>query len=109
MQQNYFRNPHVTTESENVLMQEHFVGLCVTCNNVSDCSYRSLRKTDAIYCDMFDANHGTVGKANPYSIRTTDYSEEPLESRGLCVNCAHRDTCQISNRQGGVWHCEEYE
>lgn len=109
MQQNYFKNPQVTMESETVLMQERFVGLCVTCNNVADCSYRSLRKTDAIYCDMFDNTFGSNGKSNSYSIRTIDYTEEIIESRGLCVNCVHRDTCQISNQHGGVWHCEEYE
>lgn len=109
MQQNCLRNHQVTTESDTVHIQEDFIGLCATCNNGAFCSYRSLRGTDAIYCDMFEANHGTTGNTDTYRIKITDYSDEPTESKGLCVNCVHRDQCQISTRPGGVWHCEEYE
>jgi hypothetical protein len=28
--------------------------------------------------------------------------------KGLCVNCAYRDTCLLPRAEGGVWHCEEY-
>lgn len=30
------------------------------------------------------------------------------EHRGLCVNCANRETCLYPKPEGGVWHCEEY-
>jgi len=29
-------------------------------------------------------------------------------SKGLCVNCAYRDTCLLPRSEGGVWHCEKY-
>lgn len=29
--------------------------------------------------------------------------------KGLCVNCAYRETCLYPKPEGGVWHCEEYE
>jgi hypothetical protein len=28
--------------------------------------------------------------------------------KGLCVNCANRETCLYPKPEGGVWHCEEY-
>jgi len=30
------------------------------------------------------------------------------EYKGLCVNCAKRETCTISKPEGGIWRCEEY-
>jgi hypothetical protein len=30
------------------------------------------------------------------------------EYKGLCVNCAYRDTCLLPRSEGGVWHCEKY-
>jgi hypothetical protein len=30
------------------------------------------------------------------------------EHKGLCMNCANRDTCLYPKPEGGVWHCEEY-
>jgi len=29
-------------------------------------------------------------------------------SKGLCANCAYRDTCLLPRSEGGVWHCEKY-
>lgn len=28
---------------------------------------------------------------------------------GLCATCAKRTACEVPAREGGVWHCEEYE
>lgn len=28
--------------------------------------------------------------------------------KGLCINCANRETCLLPRAEGGVWHCEEY-
>lgn len=30
------------------------------------------------------------------------------DCKGLCVNCANRQTCLFPKPEGGVWHCEEY-
>jgi hypothetical protein len=30
------------------------------------------------------------------------------EHKGLCMNCANRETCLYPKPEGGVWHCEEY-
>jgi len=34
--------------------------------------------------------------------------EVEKELRGLCVNCANRETCLFPKSEGGVWHCEEF-
>jgi NADH-quinone oxidoreductase subunit E len=28
--------------------------------------------------------------------------------KGLCLNCANRETCTFPKPEGGVWHCDEY-
>jgi hypothetical protein len=88
-----------------------FIGLCVTCNNADTCVYRKLRGCDAIYCEMFD------GYAPPKRGSLTDRATRPIAAestevngrKGLCINCAHADTCMLPKPAGGVWHCEEYE
>ena len=89
-----------------------FVGLCVTCNNAKDCVHRTRRGSDAIYCEMFDgygfSNGDTAERIVPV-VRTLPDHTVPDENKGLCVNCAHRDTCKLPRPKGGVWHCEEYE
>ena len=94
----------------------HSPGLCLTCNNSPTCVYRAMRGYDAIYCETFDAGvppgGGRPGDkyAAPVGAPSTI---APVESRvtvtrGLCVNCEHRDSCALPRPEGGVWHCEEY-
>ena len=88
-----------------------FVGLCVTCNNSSTCVYRKRRGTDAIYCELYDGfalpENGGGGSAKATPEKQVDIGM--AQAKGLCVNCAHRDTCQLAKSECGVWHCEEYE
>jgi hypothetical protein len=35
-------------------------------------------------------------------------SSDGGDYKGLCVNCANRETCLLPKAEGGVWHCEEY-
>lgn len=85
------------------------VGLCLTCNNAGTCAYRKTRGTDAIFCEMFDdyiaRNGGGKKEAAPVMVMAVP----SVESKGLCVNCAHRDDCKLSRPETGVWHCEEFE
>ena len=86
-----------------------FVGLCVTCDHAAYCTYRSLRGTDAICCDLFDDRTDSRQQITAFPNMTESFKEQTSEAKGLCVNCLHNDTCQLSNREGGIWHCEEYE
>ena len=109
MQQNYFRKPHMTAERDTVHLPKHFVGLCATCDNASDCSYRAIRGTDAICCDMFENSTDSSAKRTVFPNLTESCEDKTGEAKGLCVNCLHKDICQLSKRKGGIWHCEEYE
>jgi hypothetical protein len=92
-----------------------FIGLCITCNNAEHCVYRKRRGTDAIYCEMFDdytppPAHGNGRAAAPAIVSTPESHSivEPEGLKGLCINCANRNTCRLPRPKGGVWHCEEY-
>lgn len=37
-----------------------------------------------------------------------DLENDGEDCKGLCVNCAYRDTCLLPRAEGGVWHCEKY-
>ncbi len=101
-----------SVEDHGMTAPEAFVGLCLTCNNSGTCVYRKRRGTDAIYCELYD---GYAIPQNGHGLKMTsaiiDGSQETGISgtKGLCVNCAHRDSCQLAKPESGVWHCEEYE
>ena len=86
-----------------------FVGLCATCNNAKDCVYRSLRGTDAVYCETFDGFAPSpvrdTAPLAPAKARTAKYED----FKGLCMNCQSRNECALAKSDTGVWHCEEYK
>ncbi len=91
---------------------EALAGLCVTCNNSDTCVYRKRRGSDAICCELYD---GYAIPQNGHGPKGTDTVTRGVsdvvkaDAKGLCVNCAHGDSCQLARPEGGVWHCEEYE
>lgn len=51
------------------------------------------------------------GKKNhsPSDRENSQRQEIDTESlKGLCLNCANRETCKFQRSEGGVWHCQEY-
>ncbi len=96
------------------LATRQIIGLCATCVNAADCVYRRRRGFDALYCELFDAlapKTQSPGQAATVvmAARGETPAAEDHELKGLCVNCVHRDTCQLPKPRGGVWHCEMYE
>jgi hypothetical protein len=90
-----------------------FKGLCANCNNAEHCSYARNAKKPVMYCEMYDGYAEEPVRAELSEVLRPDPADlrpevEMPQSKGLCVNCAHRDTCAWSKREGGVWHCEEY-
>ena len=91
-------------------------GLCMTCNNAPSCFHRA-RRGPAQFCETFDDYVPAVVRSGDRV--TTPAAEPPMEVgateedgftyAGLCMNCQHRRTCEHSRREGGVWHCEDYE
>jgi len=83
-----------------------FRGICRTCNHAATCAH-IIRTPDLVVwdCENFD---GTAPVADRR--RRSARVEEPQgEVKGLCINCAYRDTCLFPRPEGGVWHCAEYE
>lgn len=37
-----------------------------------------------------------------------DQNGDAQTLKGLCANCEKRFFCLLPEREGGVWHCEEY-
>ena len=91
-------------------------GLCTTCNNASDCVYRSQRGFDATYCETYVCYSMTVvgsdetddTESNITSAKSTSRKKTQHLDRGLCSNCENCDKCHLPKPDGGVWHCEEY-
>lgn len=101
-----------SAEGHGMTAPKAFIGLCITCNNSDTCVYRKQRGTDAIYCELFDGYAAPQhGRGIEVTGAVTDGSLDvgTTDAKGLCMNCVHRDSCQLARPEGGVWHCEEYE
>jgi len=87
------------------------LGLCMTCNNASDCMFKQLPNQPVLYCEEFEIDSAPSVETDeqitpaPFSF---DAEKESLKSMGLCCNCENRETCGFPKPEGGVWHCEEY-
>jgi hypothetical protein len=92
-------------------------GLCMTCNLASTCIYRNDSRLPVVFCEEFDceemsptgAEHAEVMATGPEPACANGTHPARSEYKGLCVTCAHRDTCTFAMRDVGVWHCEEFE
>ena len=86
-------------------------GLCANCNNLETClNFRA--RGSVLFCN----EHDTLVPVASSSAQSVAPSHLPAHPRsvasnrfkGLCVDCESRMTCQFSNSEAGVWHCEEY-
>ena len=98
-----------------VRVEESAAGLCLTCNNAANCTYRARRGFDALFCEMFDDYVPTPNgkKANRNEQPTQAASRKAakpaqLYAKGLCSTCENRDCCAFPRPEGGIWHCEEF-
>lgn len=89
------------------------LGICCTCNAVEICTSRATWVGPVHHCEEFDdSERGSkqpVLRAVPQPVTEVVESETAALRSGLCVNCAHRESCAFPIVEGGVWHCEEYE
>lgn len=89
-------------------------GLCATCASARNCGHRHRNPEPVQFCEEFTPDDGRAARVPPAprAYRTPvpmTAAEAGPRSKGLCVNCRHRDTCRLPGHQDGVWHCEEYE
>ena len=103
-------------ESDAMVEIKNGRGLCMTCNNAPGCFHRA-RRGPALFCETFDdfvppvmrTSDRMASPAADASMAVRRAEEATSTYAGLCVNCEHRRTCEHPDRQGGVWHCENYE
>jgi hypothetical protein len=84
------------------------------CNYGPDCVRRKHHRKPVLYCEEFD-DYQAVPKKPFRAFGDYDAREKFVTSRlasassmGLCPFCDNQGTCANSDRDGGVWHCEEY-
>jgi len=100
-----------------------YLGLCSTCKNASTCTYpRDPNRPISSCCEEegYEECEGSVsiallraGSIFPHPPESTARSpateRDSRAEKGLCSNCAKRETCTFPRPDGGVWRCEEYE
>ena len=102
------QNP--VAEGLNMSAARLLVGLCVTCNNAETCVFRKRRGYDALQCEMFENFVPTNDSKKVASVsEVAKPAAETAGLKGLCVNCAHANSCKLPRPASGVWHCEEYK
>jgi hypothetical protein len=93
-------------------------GLCMTCVHNATCTFRRDPAQPVIHCEEFDGFVKVEADFNrrlvPVRVRATSAQDDPedvaaSQAKGLCQNCAHRNSCMFPKSEAGVWHCEEYE
>lgn len=100
-----------------------YSGLCSTCKNASTCTYPRDPERRVHYCCEHEGHEECEGSVSLALLRTGNIFSLPPDlvatpptaerdsgiHRGLCKNCANRETCTFPRPEGGVWHCDEYE
>lgn len=94
--------------------EKEITGLCVNCNNKTDCSYLQILKQPVLFCEEY---YGTtiglqvadaVSQVNSTCNKETTVNKKSNGIIGLCSNCENYEICAIPKPAGGTWHCEEY-
>lgn len=82
-------------------------GLCATCDHAGHCVFLARATAPVWSCEEFSAHGAGVQEHGPRAVLSMK-GAPTAPSLGLCVNCLERGTCTLPNREGGIWHCEEY-
>lgn len=52
---------------------------------------------------------GSPSPRENFPAGTQGREEDVSKHKGLCKNCAKRESCKLPRPEGGVWRCEDYE
>jgi hypothetical protein len=99
--------------------QSQNTGICQTCIYASECVHfrnSQIACQPIWFCENFDNRISLQAAENKriYSEElSSQYSKPSIEAipgrtKGLCINCEKRVSCQFPIQGGGVWYCEEY-
>lgn len=102
------------TEVDSEPKVKKYRGICSTCNNAPTCIYLKNQRRPVIQCEEFDDYSAKqpnlpVSSSPAPAITSADQNREVSTYKGLCINCENRETCKLTKRDGGIWHCEEYQ
>ncbi len=92
-----------------------FQGLCLTCQNASECTFPRDSARPVLQCEEFgDILGRSPEKVSPEGSRPPGTALSQAESElgtwiGLCKNCENRKDCRYPKPEGGIWRCEEYD
>ncbi len=95
-----------------MLATEQVIDLCSTCIDHPVCKsdYRRPIWFCEQYTDFIPAtkkNQNVMPAKTRKSVKIVEMSDSKF--KGLCINCDHRELCPLAKKEGGVWHCEEYQ
>ena len=88
-------------------------GLCRTCINAAECTFPRDPNRPVRSCDEFEGGNAPRSDHTPRMVAASvfplggAFDKGTTEMKGLCVQCARRQTCTYPKPAGGVWHCDE--
>lgn len=99
-------------EFDAVAPPEENLGLCSTCDNLQGCIYQKDQKHAVMQCEEYgesSVSDRTATRPEPEEPPAVSQPTPATVFKGLCTNCAKRETCTFVKPEIGIWHCEEYE
>ncbi len=91
-------------------------GLCTSCTNWENCTLLVNHTNPIHQCEEFELSRETtqpdisqIFSANSKSKDSHNQFDQGKILKGLCINCALREMCILTDKETGVWHCEEYK
>ncbi|OGU54930.1 MAG: hypothetical protein A2V66_02200 [Ignavibacteria bacterium RBG_13_36_8] len=94
---------------------QQYNDLCLSCNYSSLCTKRKNLMRPVWFCEEYDdyiaakAESGNVFRNVKKNVISHSNNTDFNKFKGICSNCAIRDTCQYPKPENGIWHCEEYQ
>jgi len=90
-------------------------GLCASCANWQNCALLANTTKPIHQCEEFELSRDvTQPDISLLNTLVPDKKEEKKEKatkkclKGLCASCASSENCTLTNKETGVWFCEEY-
>ena len=80
--------------------------LCSRCTRAAGCTIPVESGESILSCATFDT-HKMSARESAKKAREIN-RRDPERIAGLCSDCGNKASCAFRQREGGIWHCEEY-
>ncbi len=77
--------------------------LCTKCKKAASCTFPGEADEPILSCETFEQIKRLTQKPR---VQPSPINQGWIN--GLCADCVNRKTCVFRQREGGIWHCEEY-